>query len=184
MANVTNIGTPSIANKAFVPLAIEAGIETVITSLIPLAMDKRSLLIALVGALESSNPALAAALNMDTLDAIIKFMAQRPKTPIALASDLPDTVTDSGPASVAAARDGGTLTQVNVTFSESANGHTKYGIYLDGIFQKVGNLAAAGGYINDAIQDVPADDQEHTIRVLYVTDDLAITLFGPVATFS
>lgn len=181
MANVTNIGTPSIANKAFVPLAIEAGIEDVITSLVPLAMDKRSLLIALVGALENTNPELAAALNMDTLDAILKFMAQRPKTPITLAADLPETIAKAGPLSVTATREG---TQINVIFSESPSGYARYAIYLDGIFQKVGNLAASGGFVNDVIQDVADDGLDHTIRVLYVTDDLKITLFGPIATFS
>lgn len=183
MVNVTNIGTPSIANKAFVPLAIEAGIETVITSLIPLAIDQRSLLIALVGALESANPALAAALNMDTLAAILRYMAQKPKTPIALAADLPVVVTDPGPVSVTAGRDGSAPTQINVTFSASPDGHTRYAIYLDAILQKIGILEAVGGYINDAIQNVPVDGLQHTIRVLYVTAEQAITLFGPIATF-
>ncbi|HID72545.1 TPA: hypothetical protein EYP38_01270, partial [Candidatus Micrarchaeota archaeon] len=77
MVNLTNVNVPSVANRAFVPLAIEAGIETVIASLVPLAKDKRTLLAELVGALAQTNPALAAALNMDTLDAILRFMASK-----------------------------------------------------------------------------------------------------------
>lgn len=182
MVNIRNLGTPSIANKAFVPLAIEAGIETVIASLVPLAMDKKTLLIRLVEALEASNPELAAALNMDTLDAILRYMARKAKSPVVAAADLPETVAEPGPESVTAARDGADQMQVNITFSEPPSGYM-YAIYLDGIFQKVGALAGSGGFVNEALQDVPDDGETHTIRVLYVTPEKAITLFGPVATF-
>ena len=76
MADIVNIGTPQVANRAFLPLAIEAGIEVVIQSIVTLAMDKKTLLIELVDALSISNPELAAALNMDTLDAILKYMVK------------------------------------------------------------------------------------------------------------
>lgn len=182
MANITNIGTPTVANKAFVPLAVEAGIEQVIASLVPLAIDKRSLLIALVEALADTNPALAAALNMDTLDAVLKYMALKPKSPITLTSELPEMLDEDGPASVTAARDGGAATQINITFSEPPAGY-KYAIYLDSIFQKVGNAAAVDGWVNDALQDVVDDGQQHTIRVLFVSPEQAITRFGPLAAF-
>ncbi len=183
MANLTNIGVPTVANKAFVPLAVEAGIVDVIASIVTLAMDKRTLLERLVEALEETNPPLAAALNLDTLDAVLRYMATLPKAPVALTSELPEMLNENGPASVTAARDGGSPTQVNITFSDRPEGY-KYGIYLDGVFQKVGNLAGVGGFVNEAIQDVAEDGQQHTIRVLFVNPDLAITRFGAIAEFS
>jgi hypothetical protein len=183
MADLLNYGTPTVANKAFVPLAVEAGIVDVIASIVTLAMDKKTLLIRLVEALSDTNPELAAALNHDTLDAILRYMAKLPKAPVALTSELPEMVNESGPASVAAGRDGGTPTQVNVTFSDRPAGY-RYAIYLDGVLQKVANLDGAAGYVNEAVSDVAVDGQQHTIRVLFVTDELAITRFGPIATFS
>lgn len=169
---------PTVANKAFVPLAVEAGIVDVIASIVTLAMDKRTLLERLVDALEETNPPLAAALNLDTLDAILAYMAKLPKAPVALTSELPEMVNENGPASVTAARDGGAPGQVNVTFSDRPAGY-RYAIYLDGVLQKVGNLDGSNGFVNEAIQDVP--EGPHTIRVLFVTPDLAITRFGPIA---
>jgi len=180
MVNLTNVAVPSVANQAFVPLAVEAGIEAVIASLVPLAKDKRTLLVELVGALENTNPALAAALNMDTLDAILRFMASKAKAPVVLTRDLPETVHEAGPASVSAARDGGDPTQVNVTFSEPPAGY-KYAIYVDAVLSKVGSLAADSGWVNEAVTGVPDDGQAHTVRVLFITPENHITLFGPIA---
>ncbi len=181
MVNVTNIGIPQVANRAFLPLAIEAGIESVIQSIVTLAMDKKTLLIRLVEALEDSNPELAAALNIDTLDAILAYMMSQAKTPVVFAGNLPMMLNEDGPASVTAARDGGDPTQVNVTFSDRPAGY-KYAIYLDGIFQHVGNLAATDGFVNEAIMGITPDGNPHTIRVLFVSPELATTRFGPIAT--
>lgn len=178
MANLTNVGVPTVANKAFVPLAVEAGIVDVIASIVTLAMDKRTLLERLVDALEETNPPLAAALNLDTLDAILAYMAKIQKSPVALTSDLPEMLNANGPASVTAARDAGVPGQVNVTFSAQPEGWL-YAIYLDGVMAKVGSLAGTSGFVNEAIQDVP--EGAHTIRVLFVTPELAITRFGPIA---
>jgi len=183
MVDILNYGEPTIANKAFVPLAVEAGIVDVIASIVTLAVDKKTLLARLKETLADTNPELAAALNRDTLDAILDYMAQLPKAPVALTSRLPRMVNENGPASVTAARDGGTPTQVNVTFSDRPEGY-RYAIYLDGVLQKVANLAGAAGFVNEAIQDVPVDGQQHTIRVLFVTAEMAITRFGPVAKFT
>lgn len=182
MANVHDIGAPMVVNRAFVPLAIEAGIEAVIKSLVTLGMSKRELLIQLVAALQDTNPALAAALNIDTLDAILRYMTSQAKTPIVLAADLPVMLNEAGPASVAAARDGGAPTQVNVTFSDRPQGY-RYAIYRDGVLAKIGDLAASDGFVNEAIQDVVADGQSHTVRVLFISAELGTTRFGPVATF-
>lgn len=195
MANINNYGAPQIANKAFVPLAIEAGIEAVITSLVTLATTEKALVVAVKDALEGSNPELAAAWNQQTQSAVLDFLAFKAKTAFALVKDLPDTVNEPGPASVSAGRDGSTPTQVNISFSgpptvdvevdDGAGGVTtvqktyKYAIYLDGLFQKVGNNTAVEGWVNDYLSDVAAGS--HTIRVLFVTPDNAITLFGPIA---
>jgi hypothetical protein len=184
--NIDHIGTPSVCNRAFLPLAIEAGIEETITSLIPLAMDKRSLLKAVVEALWEENRPLAEALNIDTLDAVLAYIMSQARTPIVFACDLPTQLNRDGPASVSAARDGGTPAQVNVTCSEddAPTPLTRYAIYLDGIFARTATYTPDTGWVNDSVLDVPEDARQHTIRVLFVDDDLAITRFGPVATFT
>ena len=181
--NVHNIGDPQIVNRAFVALAIEAGIETVIKSLIPLGVSKRELLIKLVETLTPTNPELASALNTDTLDAILKYMMSKAATPIVFAEDLPVQLNENGPASVVAARDGGIPTQVNITFSEPPASYT-YEIFFDLVLVKEGDLAGAGGFVNEAIQNIAQDGKTHTIRVLFVSPDLAVTRFGPIASFS
>jgi len=60
---ISDIGMPTIVNRAFTPLAIEAGIVPVIRSLIGFGKSKRSLLIDLFDALRDTNPELAASLN-------------------------------------------------------------------------------------------------------------------------
>jgi len=183
MVNVNNIGDPQIVNRGFLPLAIEAGIEGVISSLIPLATTKRELLIHLVGALTPTNPALAEALNTETLDAILNYMMSKTSTPVVYTANLPPQLDENGPASVVAARDGGEPTQVNVTFSDRPATY-KYAIYLDMVLVKEGDLAGAGGFVNEALQEIAPDGKRHTIRVLFVSPDLAVTRFGPVASFA
>ena len=184
MSDITNLGVPQVANQAFVPLAIEAGIESVIRSLVPLATDKQTLLVKLVGALSASNPGLAEALNMDTLDAVLKYVTALPGSPILLASALPDMLNEDGPASVAAARDPGAPAQVNVSFPAAPEGYG-YSIYLDGVYQTSGNQAGTSGWVSESIANVPSDAHEHTVRVLYVRADTgALTRFGPVARFT
>jgi hypothetical protein len=189
-----NIGTATVASRGFLPLAVEAGICTTIKSLISgLAVDARSLLLSLKGALAGSNAPLAAALNLDNLSGIIAYM-QRAGEGIMPASglpvcNLPVLLDEDGPASVAAARDGGTATQVNITIPESASGYTEYEIYLDGVYVKTGSVAASGGWINDNIQGVASDGEDHTVRVLFVDTDAETgeerqTRFGPVAAFA
>lgn len=181
MADIKNIGVPQVANRAFVALAVQAGIEATIESLVTLAMDKRALLIALKEALWEDNQPLAEALNIETLDAIVAYMERR-GTGIVFANKLPDLLDEDGPASVSAARDAGTKTQVNVTFSEPPVGHT-YEIYLDGVFQKAGEVAASGGWVNDAVADIVDDKEERVVRVLFVDVDGNMTRFGPIAKF-
>jgi hypothetical protein len=187
--NLTGYGQPMVVNKAFVPLAIEAGIETTITSLIRYALTEKQLVIAVKEALLREDPqtgqpynaALAEAWNQGTQRAVLTFLAKKNATPFALASALPVTVPESGPAMVSAARDQAVVTQVNVSFSQPPEGY-RYAIYYDGLLVKVGNETPSSGWVNESLADIPDDDLSHTIRVLFVTPDLALTLFGPVAT--
>jgi hypothetical protein len=198
-----NIGTPTIASRGFVPLAVEAGTTTTIQSLIGgLAVDMRTLLIDLKAALAESNEPLAAALNMDNLAAIIAYM-ERAGAGILPASvppvtSLPVLLDEDGPASVTAARDSGDAAQINVTFSEPPTeeiddpdnpGSTisvpyAYEIYLDGVYQKAGSNAAANSFVNEALVGVEDDGAAHTIRVLFVDSAGQQTRFGPVASFT
>ena len=179
MTDINNLSMPSVANRAFVPLAVEAGIETVIASLVPLATDMKSLLIALKSALATTNSALADALTLQTLGAILDYMEEKGDSPVVMAKDLPELLDEDGPASVSAARDGSVTTQINVTFSAPPDGYS-YEIYLDGVLAKAGSNEASGGFVNDIVSDVEAGT--HTIRVLFVDADGKQTRFGPVVT--
>lgn len=180
MVDLLNIGVPQVANRAFVALALEAGIETTLRSLIPLAMDKISLLAALKEALEPNNPQLAHALNTQTLDAIIAAL-DGPDAAIVEADQLPELLNQAGPASVTAARDPGDATQVNITYTAPPNGFTAE-LYLDMVFVKHSTLAPSGGFVFDALFGVAPG--AHTIRVLYRSANGQITRFGPLATIS
>ena len=182
MVDMVNVGVPQVANRAFVALAVEAGIIPVIQSLVPLAADKLSLLHAIKATLADNNPSLSVALNMQTLDAILAYM-NRIDGAVISADALPMLLNAAGPASVAAARDGGNATQVNVTFSAPPEGYTSE-IYLDGVFQKQSALTGEGGFVNEAILAVSQDGIPHTIRVLYRDSAGNITRFGILATFS
>lgn len=176
--SVVNIGTPQVANRAFVALAVEAGIVQVIKTVIGLATDKISLLIALEEALSQSNPGLAAGLNIQTLDAILAYTNDLPNNPFVTADHLPKLLNENGPASTSAARDGGVNTQVNVTFSEPPNGYT-YEIYLNSVLAKAGSLSGQSGFVNEAVSGVAAGAV--TVRVLYVNPaDGDITRFGQI----
>jgi hypothetical protein len=172
-----------VVNRAFVALAIEAGIETVIRSLVGLATTKQQLLLKLKLALADSNPPLAAALGLGTLEAILKYMGSKAAaSAVVLEEDLPELLDQAGPASVSAGRDGGVNTQVNITFNEAPNGFIPE-LYLDGVYIRDSEVVPASGWVNDALSNVALGS--HTIRVLYrrVVDGHQ-TRFGPVAQVS
>lgn len=175
--NIDYIGVPQVANRAFVQLAIEAGIEVTINSLVGLAVDKITLLVQLKEALMVNNAPLSNALNTQTLDAILDYMSKK-QGAIANANELPNALVENGPASVSAGRDGGLATQVNITFSEPPAEYVPE-IYLDGIYQKDSTQQPAGGFVNDAIQNVQPGP--HVIRVLFRNPEGGLTHFGPVA---
>jgi hypothetical protein len=183
MADLVNVGVPQVANRGFVALALEAGIETTIRSLVILAMDKITLLGALKDALQVENAPLADALNLQTLDAILTALAvlHGPNAAIVEANQLPELVSQAGPASVSAARDGGAPTQVNVTYTEPPATFTAE-IYLDGVFVKHSTAVPGGGFVNDFIANVPPG--AHVVRVLYRGAEGQITRFGPLVNLS
>ena len=178
MADLVNVGVPQVMNRAFVALAVESGIESVLKSLLGLAMDQRQLLERVIDALEETNPTLAAAMNMDSLMAVIEYMQSQETAAVATKDHLPTLLNESGPASVSAARDGGVNTQVNITFSAPPEGY-KAELYLDGIFQKVVQENPSAGFVNTLIANVSPGS--HTIRVLFRNGDGDITKFGPIA---
>lgn len=175
--DLLNVGVPQVANRAIVPLALDAGIEMTLASLVPLAMDHISLLEALKSALQPDNPALAAALNLPTLAAILEAL-NGPLAAVVPADKLPEFLDQPGPPSVTARRDSGIPSQVNVTYTKPPVQFTAE-IYLDGRLVKHSDANATAGFVNDSIADVPAGS--HTIRVLYRSSIGQITRFGPLA---
>jgi hypothetical protein len=183
-----NIGQPTIVSRGFLPLAIEAGIEETIASLVgSTGISLRGLLLAIKAELgEGQNPPnrpLAEALNLDNLSAILAYVARSggavlPASQL-VGTNLPALLDEDGPASLSAARDGGVAGQVNLSFPESPFGYTDYEVYLDGVYWKAGSEAAVDGWINDSIADVPGG--AHTARLLYLDADGAMTRFGPIA---
>lgn len=180
--NIDNIGIPQVANPAIVALAIDAGIVPLIESLVPLATDRISLLIALKEALGGGanppNPELAAALNTQVLDAILGYMSSLPGARVVPAERVRRVLDHSGPLSLVAARDINALGQVNVTFNEIPPGFTSYELYVNERFWKAGTLPGVEGWVNEAIQDVPPGQQ--VIRVCYVNADNQMSRFSKV----
>lgn len=187
-----NVGTPTVINRAFVALAVEAGIETVIKSLIGMwGMDLRSLLLKVKEALSDSNAPLASALNADNLAAILDYMSRAEGGIVPMVNTLPLALpmleNVAGPASVSAAFDGGVTEQVNVSIPEAGDPATwtQYEIYVDGVFWKTGTNSPSAGWINDSVQGVPTTAQ--TIRVLFARSEDGQryqTQFGPIATLT
>ncbi|MFP4322645.1 MAG: hypothetical protein ACLFTK_09340 [Anaerolineales bacterium] len=180
-----NIYDSHIAARGFVPLAIEAGIETVIRSVTPLARDETSLLLALKTALWESNRPLADALSIPTLRAIMKHLAARENASVMLADDLPTLLDQDGPATVNAARDGSVPTQVNVSYiappTETIDAEEVAWtgeIYVAGNFAKHSTVAAVDGWCHDLVQHVGPGAV--TIRVCYRSPRGEITQFGPI----
>lgn len=178
--NAENL-TGQVANRAFVALAVEAGIETVIASLVTLAKDRITLLGQLKAALQNTNPALAAALGVETLDAILVYMGTK-SAAVMPADELPILLNENGPAVVSAGRDQGATSQVNIGFSTPPEGYEAE-IYLDGVYQKTSTQPDSGGTTFDILSNVA--EGGHTVRVLYRrVSNGALTRFGPVASFS
>jgi len=99
MANLTNVGTPQVAVPTYVAEAISAGIDVTIRSLVHLATDRRTLLEELVTALEPYNAPLAASLNTDTLDAILRYM-EASGGGLVLGNNIPDLLDADGPEAI------------------------------------------------------------------------------------
>lgn len=177
MTNMDNLGVPQVANRAFVALAIEAGIEVTIKSLVGLARDKVSLLLGLKEALEENNPALAGALNVQTLDAIMEYLSVLPNAGVVDADKLPKLLNENGPAEVYGGRDNNDSSQVNFSYTAPPEGYTAEA-YLDGVFVKHSTLAPSAGYVYDILANVVAG--AHTLRVLYRNPDGDITRFSTV----
>lgn len=179
-----NIGTPQVLSRAAVALAVSQGIVTLIKSMVNIATDKMTLLLALKdhlgGGEQPINKPLADALNMELLDLILTYMGSVPGSEYVPASAMPKLLPQAGPASFFAARDGGLPTQLNISFTAPPAGFT-YEVYQDAKRVLAGSQAAQpSGEVWEVVQGVPQDGEVKTFRVLFVrTEDGALTLFGP-----
>lgn len=178
MVNVEGLGRAQIANRAFVQLAVEAGIIPVMRSIVGLAMTKNRVVIELAAALETDNPELAMAINTQTLDALLEYMSAMDTPAVVDALNLPTALDEDGPAVVTAGRDSGDATQLNIGFSEPLQDYMPE-IYLDGVYIKDSVQASTDGTVFDIISGVEAG--AHTVRVLFRDPDGGLTRFGPVA---
>jgi hypothetical protein len=175
-AEITNLGARMVANVAFVPLAVQAGIVATIKSLVGLAKDEISLVILLKQSLWDDNQPLAEAINTGTLGAILKYMALIGES-VVFDVDLPDMLDMDGPASVSAGRDGGLATQVNVGFSTPPEGF-ECQIFLDGVYVKT-STQTGSPTVWDAIQGVLAGG--HNLRFIYRrVEDGAMSRFSAI----
>lgn len=177
-AEITNLGARMVANVAFVPLAVQAGIIPTIKSLVGLAKDEISLVILLKQSLWDDNQPLSLAINTGTLGAILKYMALIGES-VVFAEDLPDMLDMDGPASVSAGRDGGTPTQVNIGFSTPPEGFV-CDIYLDGVFAKTSSQTG-NPTVFDILTGVELGAGAHDIRFIYRrVSDGALSRFSAV----
>lgn len=173
---IYDLGMPMVANIAFVQLAVEAGIVATLRSLVGMATSLPQLVVMLHDELIGSNAPLAEAMNYDTVNALLTYMAQAGES-VVLARDLPVALNEDGPASVSGGRDGNEATQINIGFSTPPVGY-KAVVFLDGVFLKA-STETGDPTVFDIIANVPAG--YHTVRVLYRRDeDGALTRFGPL----
>jgi len=202
---LNNIGTPQVANRALLPLAIEAGLLDLVRYLVPIAVDKRTLLERIIEALEQAvagnpHPCLNMtvfqevlemirpgdvynAINVDTLDRLLEIVNENPKAPVMEVKALPKMALVGSPPIVKAGRDRQKPTQVNVVFS-APPADAKYEIYLDLQLALIGNKDPdEDGYVYERLL-VPEDGKRHSVRVLFNLPENRMTPFGPPAFFS
>lgn len=177
-ALIENLDVPQVANRAVIPLAVEAGIADVIRSLVGLAVDKRTLLIGLKRQLARTNPPLARALNTQTLDAVLDYLRRTGRSAFVDAAYLPPLLDADGPAVVSAGRDASDPAQINIGFSAPPADHTAE-LYLDGVYIQDSTQPPTDGTVYDILTGVAPGD--HTVRVLFRTPTGGLTRFGPVA---
>lgn len=180
-AEITNLGARMVANVAFVPLAVQAGIIPTIKSLVGLATDEISLVILLKQSLWDDNEPLSRAINTGTLGAILKYMALIGES-VVFDVDLPDMLNMDGPASVSAYREPEELTQINIGFTAPPEGF-ECDVYLDGVFAKTSTEAPSNGNVFDTLQGVALGNRN--VRFIYRrVADGALSRFSAVVEFA
>jgi len=162
--NSQYIGQPTVVNSAFVPLAIKAGLPAVIEGLVLVGLPFSVLLEQVTQAIEANNPSLAAALNNDTLRAVLDYMAVNGSS-VRLGFALPQTLDMAGPIFGSAPyRDNGNTAQVNLSISAPPEGFV-VDIYLWETRKKTSTVTPSGGYLYDSISGVDGGTQ--VIRAIY-----------------
>lgn len=174
------IGQPTVVNSAFVPLARKAGLHTLIEGLVLVGVPFGVLLTQVTQAVQATNPALADALNNDTLRAILDDMAVHGSS-VRLGFALPPTLNMAGPVwGDAPYRDGEDNTQVNVSITAPPEGFV-VDIYVWESRKKTSVVTPSGGYLFDSLAGVPSGTQ--VIRAIYRrVSDGALSHFSDDAT--
>jgi len=158
------IGQPTVANSAFVPLAISAGLPAVIEGLVLVGVPLSLLLEQVTNAVQANNPTLADALNNDTLKAVLDYMAISGSS-VRLGFNLPTTLNMAGPVFGSAPyRDGNNPSQVNLSISEPPEGFV-VDVYVYEMRKMTSDETPVGGYLYDSISGVDGGTQ--IIRAIY-----------------
>lgn len=177
-----NVGARTIVTRGIIPLLVDAGAcEIIQEKLDGSAIDERSLLLAVKKELGSGYPVLAAALNFDTLEVLVTYM-ESAGMGASTVDGLPTLLNEDGPVSVTAERNGGDPTQIDITYNSPPPTYEAE-IYRDNRLAKTSDDNGSGGTVSETLTGVEDDEEEHTIRVLYINADGDQTRFGPVAEF-
>jgi hypothetical protein len=170
------IGQPTVVNSAFVPLAIQAGLPAVIEGLVPVGLPFAVLLEQVTAVVQPNNPILAAALNNDTLKAVLDYMLLTGSV-VRLGMMLPPMLNMDGPQFLASPyRDPNDAGQVNMSIGVPPEGF-EVDIYLWETRKKTSNVAPLNGVLYESVSGVPIGTQ--VIRALYRrVSDGALSRFG------
>ena len=205
MANIRNLGSPSIIGRGFVPLAAECGLTLAIRLMTgPCGMDRRSLLIALKESLYESNQELSDALNIDNL---IFYLVQNQNgnghvVMLSIPTYSPTIPRFSamlaGPAEVDAEIDPNP-NRFTVMYSEPPtndlawdDGKIHVEVYYDGMYATEREFAWVDGEQTNeqTINTGAAIIGTHKVRVLFLRQDdietgqVTQSRFGPIAEFT
>ncbi len=122
------------------------------------------------------------AINTDLLRYLLKYLDDKADAQVKTVSALPPLAPIDGPKEVFAGRNINKPEEVNITFTAPPEEYT-YEIYLDLRYVKSGSLKDSGdGYVYETLS-VPKDDQQHTVRVVYVTPEKNIGRFSTAVAF-
>ena len=171
--NMRNVGEMQVVIPTFVAEAISAGIAGTIRSLVQLATDRRQLLLDLKVALEHSNKPLADALNLQTLDAILRYMELTDQG-IVLGSNIPDLLDADGPEAIWPAYYPETGTLAIGWQDANVADFAQYYVSIDQVPVAQGAIPAAETNIEVVLTD-GLEPGIHMISVCWIDEEGSIT---------